>query len=400
MRVAMTRNARQHGRNGLLVAVALASLAAACSGGSAKEKEQQQAAAAPAAPPVLDIGKENTVRVTKDEIVTGPVISGTLAPKEQATVRAEVGGAVLSVTAEQGQAVRKGQQLALIEARTASEGVTSAESAVRSQEQALDLARRELDRAQKLVSAGAVAERQVEAARNEVVRLESEVAAARSRLSTARKTLADATVLAPISGIVAARPVNAGDVVAPGTALYTIVVPSSIQLEASVPSESLSAVRVGAEVTFKVRGYPDQAFTGRIERVSPTADQVTRQVPIWVTVDNRSGRLVAGLFADGRVTQQSRRGLVVPTSVVTDLETQPSVLRINDGKVEKVPVRIGLLDRQNERAEIAEGLSDGDLLLTGVAQGVTPGTQVRVIDRSQPATATAPATAGEPAPKS
>lgn len=370
---------------GLVGVAASLVIAAGCGNGAAKDAEAK--AAVPTAPPVLEIGKENTVRVTLDDIRTGPVISGALAPKDQATVSAEIGGSVLSVTAEQGQAVRRGQVLARIEARTASEAVTSAESSLRSQEQALDLARRELARAEKLVAAGAVAERAVEAARNEVVRLESEVAGARSRLINARKTLGDATVTAPISGVVASRPVDAGNVVGPGTPLYTIVDPSSIRLEASVPSESLTAVRVGAAVTFQVRGYPDQAFTGRIERISPTADPVTRQVPIWVTVDNRSGRLVSGLFADGRVTQESRRGLVLPLSVVADADRQPTVLRIRDGKVERVAVRLGLVDMQNERAEVVEGLADGDLLLTGVAQGVTPGTLVRVTDRSQPAVA-------------
>ena len=198
----------------------------------------------------------------------------------------------------------------------------------------------------------------------------------------------------------AARPVNAGDVVAPGTALYTIVVPSSIQLEASVPSESLSMVRVGAEVTFEVRGYPGQAFTGKVERISPTADPTTRQVPIWVTVEDRTGRLVAGLFAEGQVTHRASRGLVVPTSVITDLGTSPTVLLIRGGTVERRPVRIGLLDTQHERAEIIEGLAEGDLLLTGVAQGVTPGTLVKVVDRSQPAPTGAAPAAAAAAPRS
>lgn len=392
----MTRKAR-HGRTSWLAVGLVASLAAACGGSEAAKDAGGTAAAAPA---VLDIGKENTVAVTADDIVTGPAVSGTLAPKTQATVRAEIGGSVLTVTAEQGQAVRRGQLLARIEARTADEAVSSAESSVRSQEQALELAKRELARAQTLVTAGAVAERAVEGARNEVVRLESELASARSRLSNARKALGDATVTAPISGIVAERPVNAGDVVAPGTALYTIVDPSSIQLEASLPSESLSRVRVGAEVAFQVRGYPDQQFTGKVERISPTADPTTRQVPLWVTVDNRSGRLVAGLFADGRVTQASRRGLIVPLSVIADMDTQPTVLRIRGGKVEKTTIRLGLVDAQNERAEVVDGLSEGDVLLTGVAQGVTPGTQVTVVDRSQRATAGAAPAATESGPKS
>ena len=396
MREAMTPKAR-HGRLGMFGLVVLASLAAACSGsGAAKEKEEAKANA-PAAPAVLDIGTENTVKVISDEIVTGPVVSGTLSPKDMATVRAEVGGSVLSAALEQGQAVRRGQLLARIEARTAGEAVTSAESSVRSQEQALDLARRELARNEKLVSAGAVAERNVEAARNDVVRLESEVASAKSRLLTARKTLGDATVVAPINGVIATRSVNAGDVVAPGAELYTIVVPSSIQLEAQVPSDALSMVKIGANVTFEVRGYPNQEFTGKVERISPTADPTTRQVPVWVTVDNRSGRLVSGLFADGRVTQASKKGLIIPTSVVSDIESQPTVLRIREGKVEKVSIRTGLLDPQNERVEVVDGLTEGDLLLTGVAQGVTPGTQVKVIDRSQPAAAT---TAPAAAPKS
>jgi membrane fusion protein (multidrug efflux system) len=398
MRDAM-RSTTRRGRMGILGLAILASFAAACSGsGAAKEQEKGDAKAA--APAVLEIGAENTVKVETDEIITGPVVSGTLMPKDQATVRAEVGGSVISVALEQGQVVRRGQLLARIEARTAGEMVTSAESSVRSQDQALELARRELARAEKLVTAGAVAERSVEAARNEVVRLESEVASAKSRLITARKTLGDATVVAPISGVVATRTVNAGDVVAPGAELYTIVVPSSIQLQASVPSESLSMVKIGAEVSFEVRGYPDQKFTGKVERISPTADPTTRQVPIWVTVDNRSGRLVAGLFADGRVTQASKKGLIVPTSVVADLSSQPSVLRIRDGKVEKLSVRTGLLDPQNERVEIVAGLAAGDVLLTGVAQGVTPGTQVKVIDRSQPAAAGGTTAQAPEAPKS
>ena len=167
-----------------------------------------------------------------------------------------------------------------------------------------------------------------------------------------------------------------------------------------MPSESLAVVRVGAGVVFAVRGYPGQVFAGRVERVSPIADPVTRQVPIWVTVEDRSGRLVAGLFADGRLTPAARRGLIVPTSVIADLGTSPSVLLIRGGKVGGVQVRIGLLDRQHERAGIMEGVADGDLLLTGVAQGVTPGALVKVVDRSQPATPGAASPAGVAAPES
>lgn len=352
--------------------------AAACSGTGAKEAEPAEAAA----PPTLEIGQENTLRVEEGEVIVGPVVSGTLTPQTQATVRAELGGAVLRVSAEQGQSVRKGQVLASIEAPTQDDAVRSAESALRSEQQNLEQARREVARAESLVKAGAIASRDVENARNAVISAESRVADVTARLSSARKGLADATVVSPISGIVADRPVNTGDVVAIGTPLYTIVDPASMQLEASVPSESLAAVRVGATVQFRVRGYPDQAFVGKVERISPTADPVTRQVSIWVSVDNRGGRLVGGLFAEGRVTQQARKGLMVPLAVITEDQGAASVLRVANGTVDRVPVTLGLRDPQTEQVLVTSGLAAGDIVLRGVAQGITPGTRITIRNQS------------------
>jgi RND family efflux transporter MFP subunit len=181
-----------------------------------------------------------------------------------------------------------------------------------------------------------------------------------------------------MSGIVSVRHVNAGDVVTPGSELYTIIDPSSMRLAASVPSEQIGAVRVGAPVSFQVRGYPDQSFDGRIERISPAADSVTRQVPIFVTIPNKGGRLVAGLFAEGRVTREARRGLVVPLTAVNENGPSPWVMRVRDGKAERVEVKLGLRDDQTERVEIASGVAEGDVLLLGAAQGMTPGTPVTI----------------------
>jgi len=176
---------------------------------------------------------------------------------------------------------------------------------------------------------------------------------------------------------VADRPVNTGDVVSVGTALFTIIDPTSMRLEASVPSEELSALRVGATVQFTVRGY-DKPFHGRIERISPQADPVTRQVPIFVAIPNVGGRLVAGLFAEGRVVTAAADGLVVPTNAVNTTDEAPWVLRVNNGKAERVPVKLGLRDPRTERVQIAEGVYEGDVLLRGASQGITPGTPVNV----------------------
>ena len=348
--------------------------AAAIVAGAACSREEP-APAQPQAPAAVQVGQENIATVLRDLITTGPLISGTVMAEREATVRAQVSGSVLQVTAAEGQTVRRGAVLARIEDQALSDAQASAQSAVRSAEQSLNLAEREAGRAESLVRGGALAERELDAARNTVSVAQAQLADARSRLASAAKQLENLTVRSPIDGVVAARPANAGDVVSPGTELFRIIDPRSMRLEASVPTESLAAVRVGLPVTFQVRGYPGQTFDGRIERISPAADPVTRQVSIFVTIPNTAGRLVAGLFAEGRIAQESREALVAPLAAVnTDNPRQPWVLRVTGGKAERAPVTLGLRDDQTERVELTGGVKEGDRLLVGPAQAITPGT--------------------------
>jgi RND family efflux transporter MFP subunit len=349
----------------------LAAMMAAGCGGEGGDTE----AAGP--PPAVQVGAENVVRVTRGSIVVGPMLSGELQPAREARVRAELGGAVLQVTAEEGEAVRQGELLARIEARTLDDTRQSASSAVRSAENQLMVARREAERTEQLVAAGALAQRELDVARANVTAAEAQVADARARLASAERALEDAVIRAPFSGIVSTRAVNVGDIVSPGTEMFTIIDPSSMRLEAAVPSEDLRALKPGLPVQFRVRGY-EEAFDGRIERIAAQADPATRQVPIFVSIPNTGGRLVAGLFAEGRVVSESADGLIAPSNAVNTTGEAAWVLRVNDGRTEKVEVRVGLIDPRTERLQIASGVNEGDVLLRGAAQGITPGTAVQV----------------------
>lgn len=354
----------------VVCAVGIIAASVACRAGA------ENADPAPEPAPV-QVGPENVVTVKRDRIVTGPLISGELRAAREATVRAELGGSMLQVGAEEGQSVRRGAVIARIEAATLEDARRSAQSAVRSAESQLEVARREAERTAQLVAAGALAQRDLEVARSNVTAAEAQLAEARARLVTASKQLGDAVVRAPFDGIVADRAVNTGDVVTPGTALLTIIDPSSMQLEASVPSEELALLHVGAPVQFTVRGYKEP-FEGRIDRISPQADPTTRQVPIFVSIPNTGGRLVAGLFAEGRVVSGSAEGLVVPSAAVNETQGTPWVLRVSGGRAEKVDVKIGLRDERTERVQLVAGVNEGDILLRGAAQGITPGTPVTV----------------------
>jgi RND family efflux transporter MFP subunit len=356
---------------GFVVAL-FAAASAACGAGAEAEKAE-----APPPPAPIVIGSENVVTVAKGTVIVGPIISGELRPQREATVRAELGGQMLQVTVEEGQSVRRGQLLGRIETRTLESAKQSAQSMVRSAENALGLATREAERTDTLVKAGALAARDLDIARNAVSSAEAQVADARNRLAAAERELADAIISAPIAGIISRQSVNTGDVVAIGTELFTIIDPSSMRLEASVPSDDLRQLKRGAMVDFRVRGY-DQALAGEIERIAPEADATTRQVPIFVAVPNSGGRLVSGLFAEGRVISDSAEGLIVPATAVNRTGASPWVLRVTDGRTEKVDVTLGLTDPRTERVQIASGVTEGDVLLRGASQGIAPGTAVQV----------------------
>jgi RND family efflux transporter MFP subunit len=328
-------------------------------------------------PAAVRVGAENVVTVMRDAIVIGPVISGEIRAEREATVRAEIGGSMTQVTVEEGQAVRRGDLLGRIETRTLDDVRQSATSSLRSAENQVAVARREMERTEMLVKAGALAARELDVARNNVTAAEAQVADAKSRLASAERQLGDTVLRAPITGVVSSRAVNAGDVVSIGTELFTIIDPSSMRLEASVPSDDLSRLKVGATVEFSVRGY-DQRFEGRIQRIAPQADATTRQVPIYVSIPNVGGRLVGGLFAEGRVVTERAEGLVVPANAVNTSDATPWVLRVTNGRTERVDVMLGLRDPRTERIQVASGLTEGDTLLRGAAQGMTPGTPVVV----------------------
>jgi RND family efflux transporter MFP subunit len=324
------------------------------------------------------VGTENVAVVMAAELSSGPAISGALTPEREAMIRAQVPGAVLKVNVDQGSRVGAGQVLAQIDDRTWRDAFLSARSGFTTAQSAAERAARDLERFERLSQAGAVPERDLEQARLANTSAQSQLADAQARLTLAQKQLDDAQVRAPFAGVVGLRSVSEGDVVQPGSALFSVVDPGSMRLEAAVPAAALSQVRVGSPVSFQVNGYPERRFEGRVSRVSPSVEQGTGQVRIVVSVPNAGGSLVAGLFAEGRVAAEQRTGLTAPYSAVDLRGLRPTVLRLKAGVAERVEVELGVRDEEVERYEILSGLAAGDTLLVGAAQGITPGTKVRV----------------------
>jgi len=344
----------------------------------ARSKSDKVSAAETTKTETIVVGPENVAVATTGAIMSGPSLSGTLEPEREAVLRAQVQGSVLQTYADQGQAVSAGTVLARIDASGIQDAYNSARAQVVAARNAADIAARDLARNEKLLSAGAIAERDIEQSRRASIAAQAALEDANSRLASAQKQFRRTTVTSPFGGVVSERPVSAGDIVQPGTSLFTIVDPSSMRLEASVPAEQLASIRVGVPVVFTVSGYPGREFVGHIVRVNPTADPTTRQVRIYVSIPNAGRTLVGGLFATGRISSATRTGLVVPTAAVDVRGTAPSAVRVKGGKAEKVQIQVGVTDKASETIEVLSGLQAGDTLLLGAAQGITPGTPVRV----------------------
>ncbi|HEX3233663.1 MAG TPA: efflux RND transporter periplasmic adaptor subunit [Gemmatimonadales bacterium] len=331
-----------------------------------------------ASEPVVAVGRENLAVATMTELRSGPAISGSLEPQQAATVRAEVGGSVLETYAEAGQPVHKGTLLARLEDAAVRDAYLSAKSGVRAAESSLDLAKRNAERTERLAQAGAVAQRDLETARVTASTAEGALADAQARLASAQQQLAHTTVRAPFTGIVSERQADAGDVLQVGGALFSIVDPTSLKLEASVPAEQIGRLRKGTAVEFTVHGFA-RRFIGKIERINPVVDPNTRQVKIYVSIPNGDRSLVAGLFAQGRVATDTKRAVAVPVSAIDNRGTSTTVHRVKDGRVAEVPVQLGVRDEAAEMVEVSAGVTEGDTLLLGSAQGVAPGSRVRVL---------------------
>ncbi len=336
-------------------------------------------AAPPPPPSAVQLGSDGYAIAAEGTIESGPSISGTLVPRDQAVVRAQIPGSVLKVVVDQGRNVKEGEILAQIDNGALTEAVQSAKNAITSAENNLEVAKREQDRQDKLIKAGAVSEQSVDLARRTTIAAEAALAQARMQIANAQKQLGFATVRAPFSGAVSEKGVAAGDVVQPGAAMFTIVDPSTLELQGTVPANAIALVHIGLQIHFSVTGYPGRQFVGTITRINPSADPMTRQVRIYAEIPNTGHALVGGLYAEGRIASEQKNALTLPVDAIDRKTITPAVIKLVQGVVQRVTVALGMLDEESNRIEITSGLTAGDTVLRGPARDITLGTHVKVL---------------------
>lgn len=209
---------------------------------------------------------------------------GTVIPNTQIEVKSEVQGKILSLNAELGQFITKGRVLARVDDKIRSIGLANAE-------QNLANAKQNVQRYTNLYKGGAATEAQLQ-------QYQLSYENAQNQVAQARKELSSTTIVAPISGYVTSKPVEAGAFANIGSPIVTLVDISKLKVQLSVAEQDAYALKVGDEVAITTNVYPGVTFQGKISFISPSGDEA-HNYPIEVSVTNQDKNpLKAGTYVN------------------------------------------------------------------------------------------------------
>lgn len=378
-----------------LRAIALAVLLLAGGAGAAFYFQSKPAVAKPAAAakeaPVFELAQADLAVIEARELSIDLPLSGSLTPLTQATVKSKVSGVVLETTAQEGMSVAAGQVIARLDAADGRARVAQQQAALDEANARLTMAKKNNANSQALLKQNYISQNSYDTTLNSVELAQAAVNAARAQLELARIALNDSAIRAPLSGVVSKRHVQAGEKVSPDMPVMSIVNLQQLTLEAQVPASEIPRVKVGQEVRFKVDGYGERAFAGKVVRINPTTETGSRALLVYISVNNTDGALRGGMFAKGAITtEKSAARPQLPLTALRKADGQDAVYRLDDGKVVAQKVTLGLRNEEQGYAEITGGLDAGAVVIAAPLDGVKPGSKVKV---AKAAVASAPALA-------
>ena len=370
----------------LLCVVVLATSLTACDKFPGKG-DKKDAAATPAK---LVIAPEDFITVQSNALASGPVVTGSIQPERKADLRAEVSAVVLQVLKENGDVVRRGDVLVRMDQTSILDNLRSAEDNARNAVQSLDQAERNLQRLKTLRASGMTSLQALDDAEVRRNGAQSELSASNARSALARQQLERTIVRAPFDGVVSDRKASAGDTASIGKELLKVIDPNSMRFAGRVSADKISVVTVGQAVSFRINGYAGQEFRGKVTRVDPSANDVTRQVEVLVSFSDAAQPKVAGLYAEGTIESSSVKALTLPESVVVKAGDKASVWRVKNNALNQVTLQVGGRDARTGNIEVRNGLSEGDIILRNPSSSFKEG-QAAELASAKPPTAAASA---------
>jgi multidrug resistance efflux pump len=405
----------------LLVRTAFLAAAAACLTVTACGRGR------PAPPP--DAKTVTAARAARATISVALDYSARIRPKQEIVISPKVAGRVASVEADVSQKVRRGQVLFTLESRDSeaqarqaraaldsaranltrtsdsslSSQLIQAQAAVKQAQVQFDDARDFADRVQKLFDQGTASRQQrddakakadgagiaLDTAKQNLSLLQekagpqstglasTQVDQAQATADLAESQLSNSVIVSPITGVVASRAVDPGELVAPGNPAFVVIDVSSVTAEASVDEGMVQKIRPGERVPVSAESAGAEPLTGIVDTVSPAADPRTQGYTVKIRIDNPGDALRPGMLARVSFPVESRTSvLAVPNqALVTDSGVQYLYV-VEDGLVQKAAVQTGISDEAV--TEITSGISEGAMVITEGQSFLNEGERVTI----------------------
>ena len=299
-------------------------------------------------------------------------LSGSLSPVLQSTVRSKVPGEVQKVLVREGDRVTEGQVIATIDTADLKARLDAQAAALEESRAKETLARKNRENNQQLLRQNFISQNAFDTTVSNYDAAAAAAKSAEAQLRMAEKAMQDALVRAPFAGVVSRRMVNVGEKVTVDSQMFTVVDLAKMEIEAPAPAAEIPGVKVGQVAHMRVDGFGERVFEGRIERINPAAEQGSRAITLYVSVPNRDGALRGGMFAKGQlILDKSPAAAVVPATALREEAGQSYVFTIEDGKVARRPVTVGM--REEGFVEIRSGLEKGVPVVRARITDLKPG---------------------------
>lgn len=344
-----------------------------------------------AVPSTMEFVPDDLYQVHAGELRRVLPLSGALRALNQVSVKARVAGEVQQVLVREGEAVAAGQILARIDPIDYQARVDQARGSLVASQGQLDIATQTRNNNQVLLDKGFISRNAFDTAASQFDIARANLDSARGALEVSRKALADTVVRSPMKGLVSARNVQPGEKVAVDGKLLDVVDLSQMELEAPVPTNDILKVSIGQEVMVSVEGLPQQV-RGSVVRINPATQSGSRSIMVYVRVDNPTGVLRAGMFADAQLTlERKEQVLTVPASAIQVEDGNAYLYAIEHGVLARRQVVTGMRGRgaDGDAVEIGSGIADGAQIVRANLGLLREGTEVRIQQRG--AAAPAPA---------
>ena len=301
-------------------------------------------------------------------------VSGSMKPVLQATVRSKVPAEVARVHVQEGERVAAGAPLVTLDTADLKARYDAQMASVAEARARLDLAKKNQVNNKALLEKSFISQNAYDSVINTVQVAEANLQSVEAQAAIAQRALADAQIRAPFAGIVAKRWVNVGDKVSGDMPVAQVVDLGRMELEAPIPVSEIPFVKVGQEIAFQVDGFQGRRFTGKIERVNPSAEAGSRSISVFVTLPNADGSLKGGMFANGQLaTAMGAEVEVIPMTAVFEEGGQSFVYVVKAGKVERRSVILGVRNVERGLVTVREGLERGVPVVAVKAEGLKAG---------------------------